>query len=695
MTATRRTRTRARRARARRRCHAERDRQQEAAGDLTVERRATSRASAVRLDCLPTAALPPAAVQHPPSVRTSARRGARGGRRRALRVRSATRGMGVKLRRANFSATASGFPIRANEKHCRAVVFRDLPMTAETITAAELARARRLAIAADRRCELPVLDREPGPLGRRLASLPGDGHPGLDVCLWHRRSRCVAIASLSILAGLLVTMSLLHVHGVAADDESLVRFLARHRSSGLTDASLVGSIMAGGVVLPIIAGVAALIAAVARAVAPGGLPALALAVESASYRTTTLVVHRHRPEVHRLEKLPVDASYPSGHTAASIAVYGGIALLLTSRIENRAAKVAIWIVAALIPRVRRVLADVPRHAPPDRRRRRRDHRDRRARRARRRHARLRERVEMTRVAVIAHAGKTFGGGLPELRRELERQGVADPLWIEVPKSRFAPKQVKRALSDGAELLFVWGGDGMVQRAIDAMAGSEDAARDSARGHRQPARDEPRHPAGHRAGGVDRSRRRAPPARRGPVQRRALRGHGRRRLRRGDDRAGGRNAEGPARTPRLRLDRIAEPPSEAVQGEDRGRRRALVRRRRELHPLRQRRTPVRRHRGVPATPARTTAGSSSVSSTPTGSPTGCARSRAQPPGTRSARRSSRRRRQRRSRSSSTARFSTRWTAAAARRSRPSPSRCSPPRSRSASRGRSGSNGNSSN
>ena len=79
---------------------------------------------------------------------------------------------------------------------------------------------------------------------------------------------------------------------------------------------------------------------------------------------------------------------------------------------------------------------------------------------------------MTRVAVVAHAGKTFGGGLPELRRELERQGVDDPLWIEVAKSRYVPKQVKRALSDGVELLLVWGGDGTMQRAADAMAGSE-------------------------------------------------------------------------------------------------------------------------------------------------------------------------------------------------------------------------------
>jgi len=79
---------------------------------------------------------------------------------------------------------------------------------------------------------------------------------------------------------------------------------------------------------------------------------------------------------------------------------------------------------------------------------------------------------MTKIAVVAHAGKSFGGGLPELRHELERRGIPDPMWVEVPKSKFASKQVKRALADGAELLFVWGGDGMVQRSIDALAGSE-------------------------------------------------------------------------------------------------------------------------------------------------------------------------------------------------------------------------------
>jgi diacylglycerol kinase (ATP) len=79
---------------------------------------------------------------------------------------------------------------------------------------------------------------------------------------------------------------------------------------------------------------------------------------------------------------------------------------------------------------------------------------------------------VTKVAVVAHAGKTLGDGLLALRRELERQGVEDPLWYEVAKSRKAPKQVRRAVEEGAQLLFVWGGDGTVQRCIDALDGGD-------------------------------------------------------------------------------------------------------------------------------------------------------------------------------------------------------------------------------
>jgi YegS/Rv2252/BmrU family lipid kinase len=79
---------------------------------------------------------------------------------------------------------------------------------------------------------------------------------------------------------------------------------------------------------------------------------------------------------------------------------------------------------------------------------------------------------VTKVAVVAHAGKTVGGGLAELRAELAGHGIEQPLWFEVPKSRKAPKRVRKALDEGAELIFAWGGDGTVQRCLDVMAGTD-------------------------------------------------------------------------------------------------------------------------------------------------------------------------------------------------------------------------------
>lgn len=75
------------------------------------------------------------------------------------------------------------------------------------------------------------------------------------------------------------------------------------------------------------------------------------------------------------------------------------------------------------------------------------------------------------VAVVAHRKKILGAGLDRLRVLITEEGVGELLWYEVAKSRKAPKKVREALDQGAELVFVWGGDGMVQRCADVMAGS--------------------------------------------------------------------------------------------------------------------------------------------------------------------------------------------------------------------------------
>ncbi len=76
------------------------------------------------------------------------------------------------------------------------------------------------------------------------------------------------------------------------------------------------------------------------------------------------------------------------------------------------------------------------------------------------------------VAVVAHRKKSLGGGLDELRSRLADPLVDELLWYEVNKSKKAPKRVREALQAGASLIVAWGGDGMVQRCVDALAGTD-------------------------------------------------------------------------------------------------------------------------------------------------------------------------------------------------------------------------------
>ena len=195
--------------------------------------------------------------------------------------------------------------------------------------------------------DVPVLVARKGGLAERLAGRFGGLHPTV-VFLIAMLAGLAAIALLSIGLGFFVTRVLEHAWGIGAADERVNVWLAAHRTSSRTDVSLVGSMVAGGVVLPIVVGAIALVSVVLRRWRIAAFALFALGVESATYRATTLVIHSHRPRVVRLEHLPVNASYPSGHTAASIAVYGGLVLLLTSRFTNSVFRTFAWTIAVVI-----------------------------------------------------------------------------------------------------------------------------------------------------------------------------------------------------------------------------------------------------------------------------------------------------------------------------------------------------------
>jgi membrane-associated phospholipid phosphatase len=139
-----------------------------------------------------------------------------------------------------------------------------------------------------------------------------------------------ALLAVMVGLGLVLTQLLLPMGGFAARDESINRWLADHRDPTLEHLSWIGSTLAGGVVIPVVVG-ACLVAFLAfRRWRLAAFVLFVICIESGAYRATTLIVHRDRPDVDRLESLPVDASFPSGHTAAALALYGGLLLVLAS-----------------------------------------------------------------------------------------------------------------------------------------------------------------------------------------------------------------------------------------------------------------------------------------------------------------------------------------------------------------------------
>ncbi len=194
---------------------------------------------------------------------------------------------------------------------------------------------------------VPVLQARPGGLAERWAAMLAGRHPAI-VFLSALLCGFLVVGLLSIAIGYGVKHALLPTAGVGSWDESVNVWLAARRSSGLTDASSVGSTIGGAPLLPILVAVIALVLATLRRWRIATFVVFGLMVESALYRVTTLAIHRHRPNVPRLENLPVNASYPSGHTAASVAVYSGLALLLTSNLTSGRSRVLAWSAAVLV-----------------------------------------------------------------------------------------------------------------------------------------------------------------------------------------------------------------------------------------------------------------------------------------------------------------------------------------------------------
>jgi undecaprenyl-diphosphatase len=68
------------------------------------------------------------------------------------------------------------------------------------------------------------------------------------------------------------------------------------------------------------------------------------------FLTVTLLVDRQRPPVPKLDDAPPTSSFPSGHTAAAVALYGSLAIVAWQHLKNsRGARIAVAVVCGLVP----------------------------------------------------------------------------------------------------------------------------------------------------------------------------------------------------------------------------------------------------------------------------------------------------------------------------------------------------------
>lgn len=148
--------------------------------------------------------------------------------------------------------------------------------------------------------------------------------------------------------GLWLTDSLLS-GPVGRWDEGVNDWLLAHRTAGWNEVTHLGSLVAMTGSVIVVAAVSSVILWLIHRRRAVTFLFVALSVEVSVFLVTTLVVERDRPSVPQLEPSPPTSSFPSGHTAAALTLYVGLALVITPSLRHRWIQIAVWVIAFAIP----------------------------------------------------------------------------------------------------------------------------------------------------------------------------------------------------------------------------------------------------------------------------------------------------------------------------------------------------------
>ena len=148
--------------------------------------------------------------------------------------------------------------------------------------------------------------------------------------------------------GLLLTHVLLDL-GVQSWDESISRWLADHRTSALNHLTQGATLIANTEAVVAVVVVATVALLIARRWREALVVAGGLIIEFVAFLTVNTIVDRPRPDVPRLNETPVTSSFPSGHVAASLVLWGCIAIVVMALTTNVVLRVLAWIPVAVLP----------------------------------------------------------------------------------------------------------------------------------------------------------------------------------------------------------------------------------------------------------------------------------------------------------------------------------------------------------
>lgn len=158
----------------------------------------------------------------------------------------------------------------------------------------------------------------------------------------------LAVVSSLVLTGLFLTHVLAH-GTIGRWDDSSTRWLADHRTGALDAFTSVGSRAADTFGILAVAVVVLAVLWARHHWDQMAVLVTGLALELSAFLAVNAIVGRDRPAVPRMGSTPTTSSFPSGHTAATLVLYGCIAIFVSATVRSMVWRVLAWLGAALFP----------------------------------------------------------------------------------------------------------------------------------------------------------------------------------------------------------------------------------------------------------------------------------------------------------------------------------------------------------